>query len=181
MNILNEQMKKIISEPIESFRLPKYEEIPDVGLYLEQTTKYISQIYEPLPEISLTSSMISNYVKNKLVANPVKKQYNREQIATLLFIASAKLVLSMDNINILLSLRKKTYPASTAYNYFCNELETVLKNTFDIDAQIFDINKSDTKHPELKGLLRTTITAISNKIYLDKCFAYFNQNEKNII
>ncbi|MBO7208453.1 MAG: DUF1836 domain-containing protein, partial [Clostridia bacterium] len=95
---MNEKMLRTISEPIKNFRLPKFEEIPDVGLYLEQTTKYISQIYAPVQEITLTSSMISNYVKKGLIPNPIKKQYNREQIAYLIFIASAKLVLSMDFI-----------------------------------------------------------------------------------
>ena len=34
--------KDTMTAAIRSFRLPRYEEIPNVGLYLEQTTKYIS-------------------------------------------------------------------------------------------------------------------------------------------
>lgn len=66
-----------------SARLSRYQEIPTVGLYLEQTTKYISQYLDPLEENCITSSMIANYVKKGLIANPVKKQYGREQIAYL--------------------------------------------------------------------------------------------------
>ena len=115
---MNEKMKQKISEDIKAFRMPKYEEIPDVGLYLEQTAKYISQIYAPVQEISVTSSMISNYVKKGLIKNPIKKQYSREQIAGLIFIVAAKIVISMDNINTLLLIQRKTYPSKTAYNYF---------------------------------------------------------------
>ena len=76
------------------FSLPRYEEIPDIGLYLDQTAKYINSYLEPLGEMSITPSMISNYVKHGLVENPIKKQYGQEQIAYLFFIAIAKSVLS---------------------------------------------------------------------------------------
>ena len=174
---MNEKMLKTISEPIKNFRLPKFEEIPVVGLYLEQTTKYISQIYAPVQEITLTSSMISNYVKKGLITNPVKKQYNREQIAYLIFIASAKLVLSMDFINTLLNIQKKTYSAESAYSYFCNDLENMLKITFGLEAEIKEIDDDKTKYPQIKALLRTAISNIANKIYLEKCFLYYSNNE----
>ena len=43
-----------------------------------------------IDDISLTGSMISNYVKMKLIDNPIKKQYGRDQIAHLFFIALFK-------------------------------------------------------------------------------------------
>ncbi|MBQ1306569.1 MAG: DUF1836 domain-containing protein, partial [Erysipelotrichaceae bacterium] len=72
---------------MEAFRLPTYREIPSVGLYLDQTSKYINECLSVIPGCSITNSMISNYVKHKLIANPVKKQYGRDQIAYLIFIA----------------------------------------------------------------------------------------------
>ena len=44
------EMKQQVAEVFKDFRLPRYNEIPNVGLYLEQTTKYISQYLEPLPD-----------------------------------------------------------------------------------------------------------------------------------
>ena len=35
------ETKQQIAESFKDFRLPRYQEIPTVGLYLEQTTKYI--------------------------------------------------------------------------------------------------------------------------------------------
>lgn len=58
---------------IQDFRLPKYDEIPDVGLFLEQTTKYISKYIEPLQDITITASMISNYVKQKMIEKNLQK------------------------------------------------------------------------------------------------------------
>ena len=72
---MHEKQKEEMLLSIRDFRLPKYDEIPDVGLFLEQTTKYISKYVEPLQDITLTGSMISNYVKQKIIAKPIKKHY----------------------------------------------------------------------------------------------------------
>ena len=93
---MKRETKQKIAASVADFRLPRYQEIPNMGLYLEQTSKYISEYLAPLGDYGLTNSMISNYVKKGLVANPVKKQYDREQIAYLFFIAVAKNVLSLD-------------------------------------------------------------------------------------
>ena len=42
------------------FSLPRYEEIPDIGLYLDQTAKYINSYLEPLGDMNITPSLISN-------------------------------------------------------------------------------------------------------------------------
>lgn len=66
---------------INHFHLPLYREIPNVGLYLEQTVKYINECLKPLGCIKVTPSMISNYVKKGYVTSPLKKQYDATQIA----------------------------------------------------------------------------------------------------
>ena len=48
---------------IAGFCLPRYAQIPGVGLYLEQVVRYINAQLAPLGEPELTSSMVSNYVK----------------------------------------------------------------------------------------------------------------------
>ena len=60
-------------EKIAAFNLPTYREIPNVGLYLDQVSKYINECFTDLPDFSITNSMISNYVKHDIIANPVKK------------------------------------------------------------------------------------------------------------
>ena len=101
------EIKQQLAESVRTFRLPRYAEIPNVGLYLEQATKYVCEYLAPLGEFSLTPSMISNYVKKGLIANPVKKQYGREQIAYLFFIAVAKSVLSLDALTGFIQLQQQ--------------------------------------------------------------------------
>lgn len=156
-----------IAEPARIFHLPKYEDIPDVGLYLEQTVKYINSYFDSFDGMNLTASMVSNYVKKGLVANAVKKQYYREQIAYLFFIAVAKNVLSMENLSLFISIQKESYPVKKAYDYFCDELENVMEFVFGMKDALDDIGQDDT---EEKTMLRSTIITVAYKIYLDCCF-----------
>ena len=90
------------------FQMPRFREIPNVGLYLEQTVQYINDCIAPL-DLAITSSMLSNYVKKGYVDRPVKKQYNAEQIAYLIFMSIVKQTLSMENIAVLFQMQKGTY------------------------------------------------------------------------
>ena len=115
---MDQLTKDAIKASIQNFKLPTYEEIPDVGLYLEQTTQYVADRLAPLQSVSITPSMISNYVKQGLIESPVKKLYRRDQIAYLFFIATTKTVLTLEDIQVLIRLQSQTYDTKTAYRYF---------------------------------------------------------------
>ena len=110
----------------EEYRLPRYKEIPDVGLLLDQVARLVNGYLESYQDIRLTNSMISNYVKHNIIARPVRKLYYREQIASLVFIAVAKTVLSLDDIDTLLRIQRQNHTPEAAYNTFCKSLEKAL-------------------------------------------------------
>ncbi len=172
---MKQETKQQIAASIQDFRLPRYNEIPNVGLYLEQATKYVCEYLAPLGEFSLTPSMISNYVKKGLVANPVKKQYGREQIAYLFFIAVAKSVLSLDALTDFIKLQQKTYDLPKAYDYFCEEFENLLQFTFEL-KDTMEVSGED--NTDEKRMLFTCISAAVLKVYLEKCLeAVGKENE----
>lgn len=152
---------------ISEFRMPRYREIPDVGLYLDQTVKYMNRYLAPLGCMEITTSMVSNYVKKGYINNPVRKQYSAEQIAYLLFIAVAKSALSMDNITRLFQMQRKTYTVQQAYDYFCDSLESTLQYTFGLTDTMERFNPADM--PE-RMMLRATIIAVTRIIYLSSQF-----------
>ena len=160
------ETKQQISRSIADFRLPRYNEIPNVGLYLEQATKYVCEYLAPLGEYTLTPSMISNYVKKGLIANPVKKQYGREQIAYLFFIAMAKSVLSLDALTGFIKLQQRTYPLPKAYDYYCEQFESLLRFSFEISDSAEIVGEDNTDE---KRLLFTCIVSAVQKVYLEKC------------
>lgn len=164
--IMKPEIKQQLAESVREFRLPRYVEIPNVGLYLEQATKYVCEYLAPLGEFSLTPSMISNYVKKGLIANPVKKQYGREQIAYLFFISVAKSVLSLDALTGFIRLQQQTYTLPRAYDYFCEEFENLLQFTFEVKDSIEMSGEDSTDE---KRLLFTCLVAAVQKVYLEKC------------
>ena len=166
--------KQKIADSLCGFRLPRYEEIPDTGLYLDQTARYISGFLAPLGEGWLTPSMISNYVKKDLVANPVKKRYGREQIAYLIFIALTKSVLSLDALINFIALQKRTYSLQKAYDYFCQQFESILLFTAEVKDTL-DIVGEDTT--DEKRLLFSCIVSVTQKIYLERCLEAISQEE----
>lgn len=164
--LMKQETKQQVSASIMNFRLPRYNEIPNVGLYLEQATKYVYEYLAPLGEYTLTPSMISNYVKKGLIANPVKKQYGRDHIAYLFFIAIAKSVLSLDALTGFIKLQQQTYTLPKAYDYFAEQFESLLRFTFEVDDTLEVVGEDNTDE---KRLLYTCIVAAVQKVYLEKC------------
>lgn len=164
----------MMAAPIKAFRLPRYNEIPSVGLYLEQVTKYIGECLYPVIGEAITSSMIANYIKHKLLSNPIKKQYSRELIAYLIYISTVKTVLSMENIRLMISVQQNTYTPEKAYDYFCSEFENYLQYVFGFKNAPDQIGVENTNE---KVMLRNAIVTASHKIYLDKIFRSLQNTE----
>ena len=171
---MKETTKQKVSQSVKDFRFPRYNEIPNVGLYLAQATKYVCEYLAPLGEYTLTPSMISNYVKKGLIANPVKKQYGREQIAYLFFIAIAKSVLSLDALTGFIKVQQSSYPLPKAYDYFCEQFEELLRFTFELQDNIEMVGEDNTDE---KRLLFTCIVAAVQKVYLEKCLEAIAQED----
>lgn len=164
---MNLQINESTLEAIGSYHLPRYQEIPNVGLYLNQVARYINEYLAPFSDMTITESMISNYVKMHMITNPVKKQYDREQMAYLIVIAISKSVVSLENIAKLLELQKETYTCAVAYDYFCDEFENVLQYVFGLKDSMENIGNETN---QAKILFRNIIVTVAHKIYLEQSF-----------
>ena len=85
---------------LDSFRLPSWEEIPDFGLYMEQVTVLLKEYLDYFPpelkeEQFITAATSNNYVRIKVMPEPIKRRYYREHIAYLIIIMSLKHSLSI--------------------------------------------------------------------------------------
>lgn len=172
---MKQETKQQVRQTVADFRLPRYQEIPNMGLYLEQATKYVGEYLAPLGDYTLTPSMISNYVKKGLIASPVKKQYGREQIAYLFFIAMAKSVLSLDALTGFIRVQQNSYPLSKAYDYFAVQFENLLRFTFELQDSVDVVGEDNTDE---KRLLFTCIVAAVQKVYLEKCLDAIAKEDK---
>ena len=165
--LMDNTLKTALADAMRIFGLPRYEQLPNVGLYLEQTTKYINQCLQPLGFAETTGSMIRNYVKMGLVVNPVQKQYFAEHIAHLIAISVLKHVVPLEHIHKMFSRQKLVYTDPTAYNYFCMELENVLHFRFGLKDDLEEIGVTESLEKEI---LRSGIVAVSHMVYLNACF-----------
>ncbi len=104
---MNRQIQAALAA-IRRYRPVAWEQIPDLGLYMDQVVTFITRMYEPLygEDIHgyLSPSMINNYVKSKLIPRPTGKKYSREQIALLTMIVALKQTSSMEDIRRMLAL-----------------------------------------------------------------------------
>ena len=80
---------------LEDYRLPTWNEIPNIGLYMEQIIILLKEYLDYLPpelkdEQIITAATINNYVRTKIMPEPIKKKYYREHIAYLVMICTLK-------------------------------------------------------------------------------------------
>lgn len=82
------------------YRLPAWEEIPDTELYMEQLIFLLKKYLDYLPpelkeEQFITAATINNYVRTKVMPEPVKKRYRRIHIVYLIVVLTLKQSLSI--------------------------------------------------------------------------------------
>ena len=155
-----------IYEKINAFKLPRYKELPDMGLYLEQVVQYINSSLSALGCVEITSSMVSNYVKKGLVDNPVKKRYYSMHLAELFFVVLGKRVLSIENLGKMLDMIKSA-SGKVIYDSSCAEFENRLRFVF---GMANDSPASDAEETESKMMLDEVITAVVLSIHLNYWF-----------
>ena len=168
---MNEEYRRQLAEYVAELHLRRYRGLPDIGLHLEQVTRYASR-YVPS---QLTGSMVSNYVKQKLIPGPVKKSYYQESIAYLIFLSYIKAVMPLEDIRLMMEVQKSSYELQVAYDYFCDELENLLQYVCGLRETPAVVGSTRSQEKEL---LRTALLSITYKIYLDQYLSLIRA-EKN--
>ncbi len=83
------------------FRLPAWEELPDLELYMDQVVALVCRyvdLHDSAPEPVLTPSSVNNYVRLKVMPAPVRKRYGRLHLAHLVVICCLKRSMSLASI-----------------------------------------------------------------------------------
>ena len=111
------------------FAPPAWEQIPDLGLYMDQVITFIGRVYAPVygadVKRCLTPAMINNYVKAKLLPRPAGKKYSREQLALLTMIVALKQTSSIEDIRRMLQPREDL-STEALYAAFCRRFPQAL-------------------------------------------------------
>ena len=165
---------------IAEYHCPRFSELPPISLYMDQLVEILDKYLEifniPGEEVAITSTMVNNYVKQKLIVPPENKRYSKEQLARLLVVGILKQVLSISDIAMLLELQIDKYTAEVAYDFFCTELENSLKATF--KTRDFSAENSATVNTPLSEVIRSALLSFANKIYVKKNLHLKREQEK---
>lgn len=162
-------MQEIDQEMIMKIHIPRWNELPEIDLYLDQVVSYLEKYLEQYnvnkEDKIITKTMINNYVKLGIMPAPEKKKYSREHIAYLIVICVLKQVYSISDIGKLISLTIQYFELSKAYNRFCANLEISVKNVF--SRKEFPNVERMT---EEQYLLKNVVQSIADKLYVELKF-----------
>ena len=152
-------------EEVLKFHIPKWEELPNIELYLDQIVIILQEYLEPYignkEEKIITKTMVNNYVKQELLEPPSKKKYKKEHIAYLFVICIFKQVYSINDINELIKVALKDNTVEKAYDKFCTSLEKAIRATFEEKEY-----KDEENMTEEKYLLKYSTLSFANKLYV---------------
>ena len=107
--------------------LPRWNELPDLELYMDQVTSLIGRYLKDDRE--LTASMVNNYVKHKAMPAPVRKKYTREHLAYLIVICTLKPVLPISTIRQMIDDELAVQNLQLFYDAFCTLFENSCRET----------------------------------------------------
>ena len=109
-----------------TFHLPRYAELPEIELYMDQvisvTDKYLGA-FSVSGEPVLTPSMINNYVKNRVIPAPEKKKYGRDHLAKLLVVCLLKPTMEISAIAEIIEKSEKLYGTQKMLDTFAEKYE----------------------------------------------------------
>ncbi len=157
-------------DEFEKKNLPQYQDLPDIPLYMEQLTYYLrneSKILETsYADIQISSSMINNYVKAKIVDKPEKKKYTKVQISELLEIIYLKKVLSLPEIKQIFDITYACDKEQAYKDYVETKKQANKKAIQDAKIQLNDIdynNKEDVINAALDLAAKANAYAVISK------------------
>ncbi len=161
---------------IADFTFPRWHELPEIDLYMDQVVGYLSQklavFYDTDDDRrSITATMINNYVKQKIVPPPMKKRYGRAAVSALMVLFCVKQVLSIGLCGALISQclaevsdKNGDEAAQAFHDRFCHVFETVLHHTVAGEDAL-------SCQPALRvedTALTTAAIAFANQIYAER-------------
>ncbi len=151
-----------IEERLLAFHCPRWDELPDIELYVDQVVSYIEMHLSDLDVAQegrlITASMINNYVKMKLIPAPVKKRYGVRQLARLIVVCSLKHDFSIAELSSMMNMVLSRFQNRVAYDMFCGEMEGCIRHVILGEAMPLPGPTSE------EAIVRAVLTAFANKL-----------------
>ncbi|QIL45873.1 DUF1836 domain-containing protein [Vagococcus coleopterorum] len=179
-------MKDIIlatdwQKTLHNLKLPRWSELPDIPVYMDQLVTLVQRYTQPFSvsidnQPLITSSMVNNYVKQKLILPPEKKKYDQRHLARLIIITTLKQSFDMTIVQqgIIQQIEASTN-YEQAYDHFCQEMEDTV--------ELFLINSTTDQievriaNPLYQPIQMATITLVA-KLVTERTIQSINKTLK---
>lgn len=159
---------------IDGAKLPLWDELPKLELYMDQVVMLLNEYLEYIPKInpdekSVTSSMINNYVKMKIIPAPNKKKYSRIHLSRLIIICSLKKSLNISTVFKLLPETEDEEENKRIYNAFVKSRREALNNNLILLTREFNAALTSDNETEIGDMItRMAVATDLHKMYVEK-------------
>ena len=157
---MNTDITAEIAGQLAAHRLPRWQELPDLALYMDQVVGLIDRKlhqgrrhlggYPGHDARGLTASMVNNYVKLGIMPAPQKKKYTREHLAYLIIICILKASLTISDIQRLMDASLGSSSIDAVYDRFCGMFEDTNRAAVE---EVRRGKKTDAVFPEPLSLI----------------------------
>ena len=173
---MEQKVRELLDELLQN-RGIRPEDIPNIELYMDQVTTFMDEHlsgYKRYPEDKvLTKTMINNYTKNRLLPPSNKKKYSKEHVFLLIMIYYYKSILSISDIqNLLSSLTENYFPKNPKNGLSMNDIysklmEKEILNSLEKSTGLFSSEGMSAEEEENLATF-TFISQLCYDIYLRK-------------
>ncbi len=149
--------------------LPRWTDLPQFDLYMDQVVQFVNEIVTPLGLDALTATMVNNYVKKGVISAPLKKKYHRGQLANILVIAILKPVFNLDTIAAGIKYQLIDRQPAQAFDAFILAFIGAVQQAnsdFTGEVTINRVNKEDTTNIQ-SAMVGLAINAVLEKLLVE--------------
>ena len=153
---------------LKKYKLPSWEELPGLELYMDQVIVLLSQYLGFLPRDEhsdkvITASIINNYVRMRIIPPPVKKKYSKIHMAYLIMICILKQSLNISYVQSIIPIGLDESQVKAIYDGFAEKLGDISAAFVDsIRVSAADILDSDNHDPMAVNSFVVETAIISN-------------------
>ncbi|GKQ43319.1 hypothetical protein RD055328_12420 [Companilactobacillus sp. RD055328] len=146
-------------------RLPMWNELPDLDLYMDQITFEVDRNVAFILEKPITKAMINSYVKMEVIDKPEKKKYSRKHLASIIVVSIMKQVFPLDiikkGINKVFELDQPEVGYDNFVSLFNQEMELLESQSAIADLKIDD---DQLKMAQIVAIRSVVYKEIANKV-----------------
>ena len=148
-----------LKEKLAERRPKRWENIPDIELYMDQVINYMKRQGIGLDsDEALTPAMVNNYMKKDILPRAKKKKYDRKHIAYLTSICLVKQIFPIADTGVFLKKQTGKQTIEKFYEKYCDMLDESLKVVSD------EIRDDMTEDEALDLILKLTVSSYTQKL-----------------